>query len=590
MGTVILLSLALMAPAADRTSRQDPTVHTDQPAVPSGLELALDALSDEAAPSVAALADEFYRQIGTLAWASPSGREAARVIARAIDDVPDEGLPRSRFAGSGQLDRWLGQASSRDATEETRAAADTALTRAFLEYALAVARGPAAVDTPSSSARDIDVASVLASARDTGTARAAVEALPPRHQQYRELRRAMATYREPVSRPEGWSLYPSGVLLKREDHEARGAESSDEPDPKTRRAVCALRQRLALWEALSSEMQVTVCSDRAPASVYGYDAQLEAAVREFQRANGLAVDGIVGPHTAEALNTTAADRARQIAVNMDRWRQLPDDLGGRYVRVNVPAFALEFHDRGHPALRMRVVVGDRRHQTPIFDADISYLVFRPYWNIPRSIARDEIIPKAAEDPTYIPRENIQVVEGWSSGPDRVPPSDVEWDPRDFSYRLRQGPGPGNALGLVKFMFPNRYNVYLHDTNAPWLFEQHDRARSHGCIRVQHPAQLAAALLGPQGWTQDEVRSAMHGGSRQVVPLGDPVPVYIGYFTAVVRPDGQLQFAPDVYGRDARAMSELFGVDEDGSDSASVSFPSRLRPNAGSRVATALCYK
>ena len=442
MGTVILLSLALMAPAADRTSRQDPTVHTDQPAVPSGLELALDALSDEAAPSVAALADEFYRQIGTLAWASPSGREAARVIARAIDDVPDEGLPRSRFAGSGQLDRWLGQASSRDATEETRAAADTALTRAFLEYALAVARGPAAVDTPSSSARDIDVASVLASARDTGTARAAVEALPPRHQQYRELRRAMATYREPVSRPEGWSLYPSGVLLKREDHEARGAESSDEPDPKTRRAVCALRQRLALWEALSSEMQVTVCSDRAPASVYGYDAQLEAAVREFQRANGLAVDGIVGPHTAEALNTTAADRARQIAVNMDRWRQLPDDLGGvtygstcRRSRSSSTTAAI----RRSACAWSSAIGGIRR---PSSMPTSRTFVFRPYWNIPRSIARDEIIPKAAEDPTYIPRENIQVVEGWSSGPDRVPPSDVEWDPRDF----RTGCGRGLARG------------------------------------------------------------------------------------------------------------------------------------------------
>ncbi|MEO7789560.1 MAG: L,D-transpeptidase family protein [Vicinamibacterales bacterium] len=196
-------------------------------------------------------------------------------------------------------------------------------------------------------------------------------------------------------------------------------------------------------------------------------------------------------------------------------------MGQQQVRVNVPGFALELYDRGEVTLRTPVGGGDPRHQTPIFNGERSYLVFRPYWNIPDSIARHEIIPKAADDPAYLDKQNIQVLDGWSSNPERIPPSDVEWNSSDSGYRLRQAPGPDNALGLVKVMVPNPHNVYLHDTNAPWLFDRARTApdRTGASVCRIHPGSPLRSSPPRGGPTTARDARCTAAGARWVVSTG-----------------------------------------------------------------------
>jgi murein L,D-transpeptidase YcbB/YkuD len=233
-----------------------------------------------------------------------------------------------------------------------------------------------------------------------------------------------------------------------------------------------------------------------------------------------------------ALQTAPGDTATKIELNMDRWRKLPDDLGPRHIRVNIPSYQLEVHDDGDIPLRMRVVVGANDKKTPLFSSDMKSIVFSPYWNIPESIMTEETLPKIEEDPEYLEKQNLEVV----------------WEGEHF--RLRQKPGAGNSLGLVKFMFPNVYNVYLHDTPADNLFAKLTRNLSHGCIRVEKPEELAAYVLQDQPeWTPEKIRKAMHAGVEKHVPLKEPLPVHILYFTAWVDDTGMLHLEKDVYGYD-----------------------------------------
>jgi murein L,D-transpeptidase YcbB/YkuD len=201
---------------------------------------------------------------------------------------------------------------------------------------------------------------------------------------------------------------------------------------------------------------------------------------------------------------------------------------------------------------MRVVVGTPHNQTPVFSDRIRYLEFNPYWNVPRSITVNELVPRVATDQDYLEEHGFEVLDGWSPEAEPIDPAAVDWEAERFSYRLRQLPGPDNALGLVKFMFPNRYSVYLHDTPADHLFAVNNRARSHGCVRVERPAELAAFLLREAtDWNLPRVRDAMHQQERAVVRLAEPVPVHLLYFTAWVNERSHVQFSDDVYGRDER---------------------------------------
>jgi L,D-transpeptidase YcbB len=230
------------------------------------------------------------------------------------------------------------------------------------------------------------------------------------------------------------------------------------------------------------------------------------------------------------LSMTAADVVNLIAINMDRWRWLPDDLGARYLMVNVPAFRLDAIEQGKSVLEMKVVTGTKENATPVLSDRMTTIVFSPYWNIPRDIVEKEIAPNVEQDPEYLERHNMEV---------------------DDAGRYRQRPGKGNSLGLVKFVFPNHYNVYLHDTPAPNLFTRIERDFSHGCVRLERPLDLAMYLLRDQPeWTRERMTAAMNSGTEQSVTLKEPFPIYLVYFTAWEE-SGQLQVRPDVYGHDHR---------------------------------------
>jgi len=260
--------------------------------------------------------------------------------------------------------------------------------------------------------------------------------------------------------------------------------------------------------------------------------------------------------SSPAVGTTGSDaagRIRQIALNLERWRWVPRDRGARHIVVNIPAYRLDVWERDDVELTMRVVVGKKDTPTPIFDDTMTHVVFSPYWNVPPGIARDETLPAAMSDPTFLKRTNMEVLDAAGR---IVDPSSI--DPEEAArYRFRQRPGTGNSLGLVKFMFPNEYNVYLHDTPADSLFARAARSFSHGCVRVEQPKALAEYVLKDQPeWTPDRIAQAMASGDERVVKLRAPIPVFIGYWTVEVARDGSVHFLPDVYGVDGRQASML----------------------------------
>ena len=244
-------------------------------------------------------------------------------------------------------------------------------------------------------------------------------------------------------------------------------------------------------------------------------------------------------------------RENLIRLNLERWRWAPRDLGERYILVNVPSYQLQVMEGDRPKLAMRVVVGQPDTPTPLFSDRMTYVVFSPTWSIPESIIRKETLPRIAEDPGYLERNHIEVV----SGSEVVDPADIDWSDEDDTeaLRFRQKPGPENALGLVKFIFPNNFSVYLHDTPADALFNRERRAFSHGCIRVENPVGLARYVLGDQPeWTEERIRAAMAEHREQTARLKTPLPVHIGYWTAWVEPDGKtVTYTDDPYAIDAR---------------------------------------
>jgi len=246
-----------------------------------------------------------------------------------------------------------------------------------------------------------------------------------------------------------------------------------------------------------------------------------------------------------------------IRMNLQRWRWMPRDLGDRYIFVNVPAYQMQVVDGTNPVLAMRVIVGDPKHQTPLFNDEMTTVVFSPNWNVPESIIRKEMLPRLVDDPGYLERQDIQVVG--TSG-EVVDAESVDWgdDSAVEGLHFRQEPGPKNALGLVKFLFPNNFDVYLHDTPQDALFNKEHRALSHGCIRLENPVALAEYLLRDNpAWTEEKISAAMNAGHEQGVPLKHHIPVHIAYFTAWVNPDGSVTWLEDPYGLDAKQKEQTF---------------------------------
>jgi murein L,D-transpeptidase YcbB/YkuD len=350
---------------------------------------------------------------------------------------------------------------------------------------------------------------------------------------YPRLQQALAHYRA-IAATGGWPLLPDGPTLRPGDR-----------DP----LLAVLRQRLA-----REGMDGPVGDGEAL-----FDAPLLAAVRRFQARHGLDVDGAVGRQTRRALNTPVSFRVDQLIANLERRRWLGAAPGRRQVRVNMAAFTLEAIDGPAVALRMRVVVGQPYRPTPEFSDRIRYLVLNPYWEVPPRLAAQDKLPLIRRDPDYLAREHIRVLSGWAEDARQIDPATIDWQHlrTPLPYRLRQDPGPWNALGRIKFMFPNAHDVYLHDTPARALFEHAERGFSSGCIRLQEPLALADWLLsGDPRWSPEALRAAIDSGQTRTVNLREPVPVYLLYWTAWVDSDGTVQFRRDIYDRDAPLAAAL----------------------------------
>jgi L,D-transpeptidase YcbB len=498
-----------------------------------------------AAPHVAAF---YSARDHEPAWLDREGQQAAEVLLEEAAAADAHGLAPQEYDAERLLQ---GLRSSHD-DADAAAAFDVSVTEALARLALHVAFGAEAT-REQERVRDVDVAGWLAGARETAGSDA-LQAIMPRHPEYAALLEAFARYRE-IARAGGWPSLPDDLVLR-------------PGDAVTEEVHERLRRRLQVTGDLDEPVAPTAAPTRNAGDAASpetadaaaeptYDETLVAGVRLAQARHGLPDDGIVGPQTVEALNVSVEDRLTQIALNMDRWRRLPDDLGRRHVRVNIPDFSLAVVEDGRDRLTMRVIAGEPEYQTPIFSDRISYLEFRPFWNVPDSIAHREILPRVQEDPDYLRTHRYEVLEDWNGPAVEFDAEAFDWEHESFEYRLRQAPGPHNALGHVKFMFPNQHAVYLHDTSSPGLFDRHMRALSNGCIRVEDPVELAYVLLAGEGddeWTRKRIREAMQSGEAvpEVVRLSEPVPVHLMYLTAWVREDGQVEFRPDVYGRDARA--------------------------------------
>ncbi len=339
----------------------------------------------------------------------------------------------------------------------------------------------------------------------------------PQDPMYDSLRTEFARYRDVVSRG-GWQPVPAGPQLK------PGKAASPA-------RLAALRARLAA-EGYLADTTASRSDTAAGAQRSVYDRDLAGAVARFQADHSIAVDSMLGGETLESLNYPAQYRLGQVAANLERYRWMPRNLGTRYVMVNVPQFYLHAFDNGQQVLDMKVIVGQEYEDkaTPVFSDSMEYVVFRPYWNVTPDIAAKEIFPKEESNPGYLAANNMEVYN-------------------DHGRRaVRQLPGPKNSLGLVKFMFPNDFNIYLHDTPNDELFTKDVRAFSHGCIRVEKPAELAQWVLG---WPADKVQQAMQSGpDNHAVKLPSKIPVYIAYFTAYEH-EGQILFGNDLYARDAQ---------------------------------------
>ena len=266
-----------------------------------------------------------------------------------------------------------------------------------------------------------------------------------------------------------------------------------------------------------------------------FDGELEKGVKEFQRRHGWRDDGIVGAAMLQELNTPLESRIKQIVVNMERCRWVPSRAKSEFLLVNIPAYKLFVFENDSLKWDMNVVVGQTMHKTAIFNGDLKYVVFSPYWNVPPSILSKEILPGIKRDPNYLNKHNM------------------EWN----GSGVRQKPGPPNSLGKVKFLFPNSFNIYLHDTPAKSLFGEEQRAFSHGCIRLSEPEKLATYLLRNRPeWTTEKIKAAMNSGTEKYVTLNETVPVYIAYFTSWVDKNGKINFRNDVYKRDERVAKMI----------------------------------
>lgn len=362
--------------------------------------------------------------------------------------------------------------------------------------------------------------------------------LRPRSKVYSSLTEQLQRYRE-IRNNGGWSNIPDIRKLELGDRDPR---------------VLAVKQRLLKTGDLKLHTVSALSTDSAVRNYMNddrFDNLLFESVKQFQKRHHIAVDGIIGPVTLRAMNKPVEEKIEIIKLNLDLWRKLPRDLGDRYIIVNIPGYNLYGFENNEITLEMKVVVGRLNWSTPVFSDRMSYVVLNPDWNIPDSIFRSYVIPQARENESFMETQDITLLTSWREDAIYLDPNAIDWhefDPDEWNIRARQEPGPMNPLGQIKFMFPNKYNVYLHDTPARGLFNRIERQFSHGCIRVEKPIELAEFVFkGSNRWSGERIaREIKSSKVTRNVSLPRPVPIHLLYFTAWAETDGTVYFINDIY--------------------------------------------
>ena len=472
------------------------------------------------------------------AWTNAGNVEALLRQAKRIDE---EGLDPQDYHLA-EVERLIAQAGGRMPSDPVLAAdLDILLTEsaARIGYHLRFGKvNPEDLDPDWNLSRDLDgrdPVEVLQQAIESDSLDDFIEQAFARHPFHVRLKTALAEYRE-IQRGGGWPAVPDGPALK------PGTEGD---------RVTLLRERLARTGDLAQDR---------PDDPRRFDEQVERAVIRFQRRHGLEADGIAGRQTLAAMNVPVQQRIDQIRLNLERARWVCRNLENDFIVTNIAGFRVLLVRDGKPVWTTRAQVGKPYRKTPVFRSTMKYLVFNPTWTVPPGILRKDMLPRIQRDPDYLRRSNINVIDREGQIIDASTLDWASYTGRNFPYMLRQDPGPNNALGRVKFIFPNQHFVFLHDTPSKQLFDRPDRTFSSGCIRVENPFELAELLLdNPAEWNRESFQRVLDSGKPRTVFLPTPLTVLLLYWTVETDDEGTIRFLNDVYDRDQRVLD---GLNED----------------------------
>jgi len=478
------------------------------------------------------------------AWILPGGLSPeVQELIGAVREAEADGLTPSDYHLQTITDmaQSVGKKIKKRKPFEPEAAADfdLLLTDAFLTYAAYLAHGKVDGETLQvawqGSCIDENLARLLDESLAAGRVRETLQSLPPQHPFYSNLKQALAQWRE-LDRRAKWTVFPGGPPLKKGDQGG-----------KARR----LRERLLFLGDLGRDM-------RRPKDVF--DGALEDAVRSLQSRYGLEATGVVDPPTRAALDRPPRDSVQQIAINLERWRWMPHELGRRFIYVNIANFELEVYENGRRLMAMKVVAGMEGWPTPDFSGRMTHVVVNPYWTVPIPVLLKELVNYIVKDRCYLENNKMVLLRNEDQGEVEIDPASVDWaklDEKNLNFLVRQAPGPLNVLGRLKFVFPNKYGIFLHDTPYQADFAKTTRAFSHGCVRAERPVELAAYVLrGRRGWDERSILEAIDANIERTVKLVEPLDIIFLYCTAWPDERGVMQFRPDVYERDRKLIEAL----------------------------------
>ena len=470
-------------------------------------------------------------------WVTENGPDnRAAIILDFLKKSEEEGLNPQRYQTGEIADLW----SSRIPASLARL--DTLLTYNLVRYIHDISYGqlqslaPGDAEATDVLEKNFDSVVAVEDSLNAPDLAAFLTALVPAHEHYQGLKRGLKVYRA-IAASGGWKRIPDGKTI-------RPGETDD-------RLLLIYKRMLSPGISPPPKPEGNV-----------YEPSLQAAVARFQQLNGIEPDGVIGPQTLAAMNIPASALVEQIIVNMTRWRWQAHSLGKRYVLVNIASFNLTAYNGDEMVLNFPVIIGQLQHQTPVFSDSIKYIEMNPYWNITPSIARNEELPNLRKNSRYLTDRHVRLYSNWGSDATELDSTAMDWhavsSSQMASYKLRQDPGPWNSLGRIKFVFPNKYSVYMHDTPSRNLFSRSKRDFSHGCIRLSNPMALALFALEDQGkvWTRQMIQEIFDSGKRKVLRLTLPLPIHITYQTSWVDKDGQIHFNRDIYSRDEKLFKAL----------------------------------